>query len=147
MPDTCRISAPHHDVAMTDRAEDPTRTGAQHAGDAAETQVAARLVAAGWTVLARNVHIGRYELDIVAHDPGPPAALVIVEVRWRASRSFGLPEETVDHRKRARVRAAAYGLLDRGSLPDGSPVPRLPLRFDLVVVEPGDRIRHHRHAM
>ena len=60
---------------------------------------------------------------------------------------FGLPEETVDHRKRTRVRAAAYGLLERGALPDGAPIPRLPLRFDLVVVEPGDRIRHYRHAM
>ena len=97
--------------------------------------------------MARNVHVGRPELDLVAVDPGPPAALVVVEVRWRARRDFGLPEETVDHRKRVRVRSAAYGLLDRGTLPDGSPVPRLPLRFDLVVVEPGDRLRHHRHAM
>jgi Holliday junction resolvase-like predicted endonuclease len=72
---------------------------------------------------------------------------VVVEVRWRASRDFGLAEETVDHRKRARVRAAAYGLLERGALPDGSALPRLPLRFDLAVVEPGDRVRHHRHAM
>ena len=71
----------------------------------------------------------------------------IVEVRWRGSRAFGLPEETVDHRKRTRVRAAAHGLLDLRSLPDGAPIPRLPLRFDLVVVEPGDRIRHYRHAM
>ena len=31
------------------------------------------------------------------------------------------------------------GCIDRGTLPDGAPVPRLPLRFDLVVVEPGDR--------
>ena len=46
----------------------------------------------------------------MAIDPGPPAALVVVEVRWRADRDFGLPEETVDHRKRVRVRAAAYGL-------------------------------------
>jgi putative endonuclease len=120
---------------------------AQRAGDAAETQVAARLVDAGWTLLARNVHIGHHELDIVAVDPGPPAALVIVEVRWRSGREYGLPEETVDHRKRVRVRSAAYGLLDRGSFPDGSPLPRLPLRFDLVVVEPGNRVRHHRHAM
>ena len=65
---------------------------------------------------------------------------------------FGLPEETVDHRKRTRVRAAAYGLLDLGTLPDGSRIPRLPLRFDLVVVEPGTggagkpRVRHHRAA-
>jgi putative endonuclease len=132
---------------MAELPGEPARTTAQQAGDAAETLVASRLVAAGWTVLARNVHVGRHELDLVAIDPGPPRALVVVEVRWRASREFGLPEETVDHRKRARVRAAAYGLLDRGSLPDGAAVPHLPLRFDLVVVEPGGRLRHHRHAM
>jgi putative endonuclease len=132
---------------MADQPDNPVRTTAQLAGDAAERLVAARLAEAGWTVLARNVHVGRHELDLVAIDPGPPPALVVVEVRWRASRDFGLPEETVDHRKRARVRAAAYGLLDRGSLPDGAAIPHLPLRFDLVVVEPGDRLRHHRHAM
>ncbi len=113
--------------------------------------MAARLVSAGWTILARNVHVGRHEIDLVAVDPGPPPALVIVEVRWRARRDFGLPEETVDHRKRRRVREAAYGLLDRGELADGAPLPHLPLRFDLVVVEPGSdegelRIRHHRSA-
>lgn len=127
------------------------RTTAQLAGDAAETLVLTRLVEAGWTVLARNVHVGRRELDLVAVDPGPPASLVIVEVRWRRSRGFGLAEETVDHRKRARVRQAAFGLLDQGSLPDGRAIPHLPLRFDLVVIEPGDRggeprIRHHRAA-
>jgi putative endonuclease len=132
---------------VADRPDDSRRTAAQQAGDAAETLVAVRLADAGWTVLARNVHVGRHELDLVAADPGPPAALVIIEVRWRAGRAFGLPEETVDHRKRAHVRAAAYGLLDRGSLPDGRALPRLPLRFDLVVVEPGNRVRHHRHAM
>ena len=123
------------------------RTDAQRSGDAAETLVADRLISAGWTILARNVHVGRHELDLVAVDPGPPRTLVALEVRWRAGRAFGLPEETVDHRKRSRVRSAAYGLLERGSLPDGSRLPRLPLRFDLVVVEPGDRVRHHRHAM
>lgn len=109
------------------------------------------MVEAGWTVLARNVHVGRHELDLVAVDPGPPRALVIVEVRWRASRGFGLAEESVDYRKRGHVRLAAYGLLDRGLLPDGARLPRLPIRFDLVVVEPGEgggdpRIRHHRAA-
>ncbi len=123
------------------------RTDAQRSGDAAENLVADRLTAAGWTVLGHNLRVGRFELDLIAVDPGPPRALVAVEVRWRADRRFGLPEETVDARKRSRVRAAAYGLLERGSLPDGSPLPHLPLRFDLIVVEPGDRMRHHRHAM
>lgn len=129
----------------------PTRTAAQQAGDAAESLVLVRLLAAGWTVLARNVRVGRHELDVVAVDPGPPETLVIVEVRWRSSRGFGLPEETVDYRKRTHVRMATYGLRERGVLPDGGRVPRLPLRFDLVVVEPGTRggdptIRHHRAA-
>lgn len=129
------------------------RSPAQAAGDAAEALVAARLAAAGWRVLGRNVRAGRFELDIVAVDPGPPAALVVVEVRWRARRDFGLPEETVDHRKRAHVRAGAFGLLARGRLAeDGPPLPALPLRLDLVVVEPPavagrlPRIRHYRGA-
>lgn len=145
------MRAPSDDGAVDVQRPDPIRTTAQQAGDAAETLVLDRLVAGGWSVLARNVHVGRRELDLVAVDPGPPAALVIVEVRWRGSRGFGLAEETVDHRKRARVRQAAYALLDRGSLPDGGSVPHLPLRFDLIVVEPGDRggeprVRHHRAA-
>jgi putative endonuclease len=132
---------------MADRPGDRSRTDAQRTGDAAEAVVAERLEAAGWAILARNVHVGRHEIDLVAVDPGPPRALVVIEVRWRVDRAFGLPEETVDHRKRVRVRQAAYGLLDRGSLPGGATLPRLPLRFDLVVVEPGGRIRHHRHAL
>jgi putative endonuclease len=130
----------------------PNRTDQQRAGDAAEELVASRLIAAGWTVVARNVHVGRAEIDVVAVDAGPPPALVILEVRWRRSREFGLPEETVDWRKRRHLRIAALALLDRG-LPDGSPVPHLPLRFDLVVVEPPldgraePRVRHHRHVI
>ncbi|TMC66092.1 MAG: YraN family protein [Chloroflexi bacterium] len=129
------------------------RTPGQRSGDAAETTVAEHLAEAGWTVLARNVHVGRGELDIVAVDPGPPAVLVAVEVRWRARRDFGLAEETFDWRKRRRVRDAAFGLLDRGRLPDGRALPRLSLRFDLILVEPsadgspGHRIRHHRHVL
>ena len=129
------------------------RTMRQRAGDAAEAAVAAQLAAAGWTVMARNVRVGHGELDIVAVDPGPPATLVVIEVRWRTRRDFGLPEETFDWRKRRRFRDAAFGLLDRGRLADGRSLPHLPLRFDLVLVEPpaGEaaelRVRHHRHVL
>ena len=125
------------------------RTEAQRAGDAAEALVASRLAAAGWRILGRNVRVGRAELDIVAVDPAQPPRLVIVEVRSRASRDFGLPEETVRADKRIRLRRAAQALRERGTLADGTPVPPLALRLDLVVVEPplqrGDppRIRHH----
>jgi len=129
------------------------RTNSQEAGDAAERLVAARLVAAGWRILGTKVHLGRAELDIVAVDPAPPARLVVVEVRARRTREFGLPEETVDAAKRARIRRAAQALREQAVLADGTPVPPLPLRIDLVVVEPPRepggpvRLRHHVAAL
>jgi putative endonuclease len=120
------------------------RTAAQQLGDAAEALVGERLMAGGWEILGRQVRVGRAEIDLIAVDPGPPRTLVFVEVRWRAGRGFGLPEETVDHAKRVRLRGAAYALV--GGTRPGPPLPRLPIRFDLVVVEPGGRVRHHRHA-
>ncbi len=126
-----------------------TRTSAQQAGDAAEDLVARRLRALGWRVLAVRQRIGRLELDLVAVDPGPPAMLVAVEVRWRRRRDYGLAEETVDRRKIGRLRRAMGELIARGSLPDGTPLPVLAPRLDVVVAEPGPpgagpRIRHHR---
>lgn len=125
-----------------------TTTDAQRAGDAAEDTVAHRLVLAGWTILGRNVRIGRSELDIVAVDPRPAAALVVVEVRWRNRRDFGLAEESLDHRKRAALRRAVGALLETGALPDGTRLPALPLRIDLVAVDRGPdgglAVRHHR---
>ena len=123
----------------------PMRTMAQQAGDAAEAHVAAALESLGWTILGRQVHVGRAELDLIAIDPGPPPSLVVVEVRWRRRRDFGLAEETVDRAKRERLRRAAWRWLATTIEP-----PRLPLRFDLVVVEPGADggtvVRHHRAA-
>ena len=121
------------------------RTAVQDSGDAAEAIVAQTLLAAGWRILARNVHVGRGELDIVAVDPGPPPELVIVEVRWRRRRDFGVAEESLDHRKRGHLLAAIGRLLADG-LPGGVRLPAHALRVDLIVVEPGDRIRHHRHV-
>lgn len=118
-----------------------------------ESFVADRLAARGWQILAQGVHAGRSELDVVAVDPGPPARLVVLEVRWRRSRAFGLPEETVDRRKRAMLRRGVARLLEAGLLPDGRALPRLPISLDLVVVEPpvdarGDlRLRHHRDLL
>jgi len=130
-----------------------SRTRSQRTGDAAEQLVADRLEAAGWTILGRNVRVSREELDLVAVDPGPPRALVLIEVRSRRTREFGLPEETFDHRKRRHLWTAAMRLLEAGQLTDGMAVPRLPIRVDLVVVEPParpgspPRIRHYRDAL
>ncbi len=134
--------------APTTRAR--ARTAAQLAGDGAEALVAARLAAAGWTILARQVRVGRLEIDLLGVDPGPPRELVVVEVRWRGRRDYGLAEETVGGLKMHRLRAAVGSLVAGGRLPDGTPLPGLPVRLDLVAVEPPlaagaeVRVRHHR---
>jgi putative endonuclease len=143
------VSALCHDPAVDGQPDalPRTRTAAQRLGDDAEALVAERLTEQGWSILARNVHVGRHEIDLVAVDPGPPTQLVIVEVRLRSTRAFGLAEETVDFRKRRRLRDAAWTMVAAGSLPDGRRLPQLPMRFDVVVVEPDPpRIRHHRGA-
>ena len=123
------------------------RTAAQRIGDSTEAEVAGYLRRRGWTILGRNLRVGRAEIDILAVDPGDASprgagTLVAVEVRWRASREFGLPEETVSHQKLARLRAAAVALrVDDGAV---VPVPALPVRVDIVAVEPDGRLRHHR---
>jgi len=128
-----------------------TRTDLQLAGDSAELLVAELLAARGWRVLARNVHAGRSELDIVGIDPGPPERLVVVEVRWRRSRAFGGAEESFDYRKRSRLKIGIARLLEVGCLPNGLPLPHLPIALDLAVVEPGpDRrpsVRLYRNAL
>ena len=123
-------------------------TAAQQIGDAAEQQVAVRLEGQRWMILARNLRLGRDEVDLLAVDPGPPAALVVVEVRRRGRRDFGLAEETLDRRKRAALRRAVGTLLAARELPDGTSLPRLPLRVDLVAIDAGPdgvpSVRHHR---
>ncbi len=120
---------------------------------AAEAVARRQLEAAGWTILGANVVVGRGELDLVALDPETPGVVVIVEVRGARSGRFGAPEESVDARKLARIRATAVALL-RSDWPaaHGIVAPRL-LRFDVVAVDldpmigpgaGGPRIRHIR---
>jgi putative endonuclease len=124
------------------------RTPVQRAGDAAESLVEARLTAAGWRLLGRHIRVSRAEIDLLAVELGPPQALVAVEVRWRRQRAFGLPEETVDRRKVQRLQRALLQLLDARQLPDGTALPRLPIRLDLVAIDTDRsgvvKVRHHR---
>jgi putative endonuclease len=127
---------------------DARQTAAARLGASAERLVALRLAGAGWSILDRNVRVGRGELDLVAVDPGPPQMLVVVEVRCRGRRDFGLAEESLDRRKRAALRRAAGTLLAGGVLPDGRRLPPFAWRLDLVAIDRGRdgraRVRHHR---
>lgn len=91
-----------------------------------EEAAANYLQRAGFRILLRRARTRFGEIDILAED-GP--ALVVVEVRTRASAAFGDPAESVDRRKTARLRRSALGLVvDRPEFGER------PLRVDLIEV-------------
>ena len=101
----------------------------QQFGRAAEAAAASYLAGRGWTLLGRNVRIGRGELDLIARR-GP--VLAFVEVKARRSAACGAPEDAVDARKRRQVaRLAELWLAARPwALRGVSDV-----RFDVVAVD------------
>jgi putative endonuclease len=104
-------------------------------GRAAETAAAAFLTERGYRVLQRNLRLPGGEIDLVCLDG---RTVVFVEVKSRATATYGSALAAVDARKRARLRAVAA---DHAQIV----APGLPLRFDVVTVE-GGRITHHRGA-
>jgi putative endonuclease len=95
----------------------------------------------GARILARNVHVRHAEVDVVALDG---TTLCFVEVRLRASDRFGRAEESVDARKRLRVRRAAAHILATRALPFHRRV-----RFDVVAIDAATdppRLTHIRDA-
>ncbi len=111
----------------------------RRSGERGEALAAAHLESLGWTIVSRRVRMGRDEIDLVAVEPatspGEPGTLVVVEVRTRASERYGTPEESVDAAKVRRLYRAAWHLSTLPELPDGTPVPPLPIRVDLLAVD------------
>lgn len=97
-------------------------------GEAAERAARAHLEAHGLVTLYANFRTRAGELDLVMRDQ---RALVVVEVRCRASARFGGALGSVAGRKERRI-AAAAGLLLRFR-PE---LARWPMRFDVVAVTP-----------
>lgn len=92
--------------------------------------MARRLEAEGATILARNVREGAGEIDLVAIEDG---VMAVVEVKFRSASRYGSGEETVDSRKKARLRAAAAAYRDRAFERGERP----PVRFDVALVARG----------
>lgn len=132
---------------------DATLCGAD-GGDDAETaktgiwgegKAADFLKGKGFNVLGRRVKMGRDEIDLVALCTiRGTEMLVFVEVKTRASDSFGGGRAAMDKRKRhALCRAAAHYLRK---------LPKTPFRFDLVEVvgrrdsEKPPVVRHYENA-
>lgn len=108
----------------------------RHRGDFAETIAAAYLALDGYTVLARNFHYGRLEVDILATRD---AVLAVVEVKYRRSARLGGAIGAVTGQKQRDIETAALGFVRVRKL-EG-----VRIRFDVIVVEGesgGLRLRH-----
>ncbi len=89
-------------------------TSAARTGRTGEDAAAAYLVARGYDVRARNVRLGRDEIDLVAWDPVDDV-LVFAEVKTRARVTAYAPELSLTARKRAcMARAARRWVSERG---------------------------------
>jgi len=102
----------------------------KEAGDAAEDRALAYLAGKGLSLVSRNYrtpHRGGGEIDLIMRDGN---TLVFVEVRKRASRSFGGAAASVGGVKQRRIVFAARHFLMRFREPP-------PCRFDVVGVEEG----------
>lgn len=95
---------------------------------------------AGLRILDRNWRQGRLELDLVCRDGG---TVVFVEVKTRASRERGGPEDAVTPAKRRSLGRAAQAWLAAHDAWDA------PCRFDVVCLIARDgtfSAEHYRHA-
>jgi putative endonuclease len=80
----------------------------------------------GYRIRERNWHAAGGELDLVAQDG---ETIVIVEVKTRSGRAFGLPEEAMTLTKRRRLLHTAWTYLQQNNLLESA------WRVDLIAIE------------
>lgn len=93
-------------------------------GKLGEEAVAKMLREQGYTIIARNWHYEKYEIDIIArHEEW----IVFVEVKTRTSDQWGNPEEAISKGKIKRIVEAADFYLRDNDIDS-------PARFDIAAV-------------
>lgn len=80
----------------------------------------------GYRIRDRNWHVAQGELDVVAQDGD---TVVVVEVKTRSGKAFGLPEEGVTRGKRRRLLRAAWSYLEHNGLLESN------WRVDVIAIE------------
>ncbi|MGM0546753.1 MAG: YraN family protein [Bacteroidota bacterium] len=95
-------------------------------GNEAEELATAYLESKGYTIMERNYHFERAEVDIVAYNN--ESCIVFVEVKMRSSNNYGPPEAYVDDNKIQNVYKAAEAWIYERKM-DGVPV-----RFDVISI-------------
>ena len=114
------------------RSRDPERQAAFNRGISAESRAAAWLVGKGFRILARRFRCAAGEIDIVA---GRRQLIIFVEVKARATLDDAA--WSVTERQRARIVAAAEIWLA-----NNPKATYRDLRFDAILIAPGQKPRH-----
>jgi len=95
------------------------------------------LTGKGYEIIRRNYRLLRGEIDIIARDGD---TLVFVEVKARADKSLGRPEEAVTPAKQRQIRRIALGYVS------DNPPGEVDCRFDVIAIlfddEGGLRLEH-----
>ena len=91
----------------------------------------------GYKILELNYRCKQGEIDIIAQDG---KYIVFIEVKYRASASYGSAANAVFFRKQQNIsRVAAFYLLRRNMTED------TPCRFDVIAID-GNMIHHYENA-
>jgi len=101
----------------------------QNSGKQAEQLALMHLQQQGLSVVTRNFHSRRGEIDLIMKDKD---ALVFVEVRYRKSAKYGSALESVNHTKQFRIIHTAQAYLQQ------HPENYLECRFDVVAIRPNN---------
>jgi putative endonuclease len=122
-------------------------------GDTGETLAVRTLLAANFTILARNWRCPVGEIDIIAQEPAPDFTrggmltpwLVLVEVRTRRGTQFGTALQSITPRKQAKLREVAASYLQASGWAG-------PWRIDVIAVQMDAAghllaVEHIRHAV
>ncbi len=118
----------------------PGRNSTQGTGKAGEDLAVEFLESEGYTILERNYHFEKAEVDIVAYDN---QRFIFVEVKTRTNHSFEESEERLSPEQYKRVMKAGQAWMYERKM-EGAPV-----RFDVVTVllkgtQPD--VRHYKNA-
>jgi len=112
------------------REKTSTTWNRRHIGNEQETKVQAYLETLGYEIVTRNFYSKHGEIDIIAKHHG---YLVFIEVKYRADKRFGAPEEAVTYGKQQRILAAAKYYMYKNRVPFDTPC-----RFDVAGVMAGE---------
>lgn len=102
-------------------------------GFLAERRIALKYEQSGFVVLDRNWRCQAGELDVIAMRS---ALIVIIEVKWRKSISYGGASAAVGLEKQSRIRAATQAWLL--GHPEWAQRNDLSIRFDVAAVTGGN---------